>query len=192
MYQPSNQATVRVLPWEKQLCNHLDVSAVAFDNNQTLVQFSLALTDSAVLADVFSLLADKAVDIDLLIKRVSVSDQQMYVDFSIHQEETKYVKELLSTYQTLQSLVFNTDVAKLTLVGVGMRNHTGIMPALFQYCKDQQLMLDLLTVSECKIAILIPEHTIEKAAKDLHAIFCETAEQGVSIAKDAAKSKNSI
>jgi aspartate kinase len=149
------------------------VSGITFDKNQ--VKFTIIdLPDiPGVAAKIFSSLAKIGVNVDMIIQSAAV-DKKNDISFTVSRKETKKTQleldKIASEFKASQ-VVCDEHVAKISVVGIGMRSNAGIAGKMFEILHKKGINIEMISTSEIKISCIVDEMDMVKAVEDLHKGF---------------------
>ena len=154
------------------------IRGVSLDKNQAKVTLVQVPDQPGVAAAVFSTLADAAINVDMIVQNVSHNQGAPTTDMSFTVEITDLIKarkviDGLRSKIDFKEVLATEGVSKLSIVGVGMRSHSGVAAKLFQALADCGINIELITTSEIKISVLIGSEKAELATQAAHAAFLE-------------------
>ena len=156
---------------EKNMENGL-VSGIAFQKDQ--VKFTLhGVSDTPGMAyGILGPLSDANIEVDVIVQNVSVNGKTDFT-FTVSEEDKSNAEAVLQNLKdvTYDDLIIDSDVAKVSLVGVGMRTHAGVASTAFKALSDNEINIQMISTSEIKITIVIKEGALESAVKALHSAF---------------------
>jgi aspartate kinase len=148
------------------------VRGVAVDKDQAKVVVSNIADKPGTAAKVFRALADANVNVDMIVQNVGrggVANLTFTVPFT---EKDKAVKALAPALKEVGGEAsFDENIAKLSVVGVGMRTHSGVAATLFDALAKAGINLELISTSEIKISVVIEKTKADEAARVAHAAF---------------------
>mgnify|MGYP001949278465 CR=1 FL=1 len=150
------------------------VSGVAYSRDE--VQISLLnLTDKpGVVASVCGVMTEAGVIVDMIVQGESKTENSANIVFTIGKlDQDKAAKALTAAKADIgfASMIINDKVSKVSIVGIGMRSHTGVAHTMFQALADKGINVEVIATSEIKISVLIDEAYLELAVRTLHAAF---------------------
>jgi len=148
------------------------VRGVAVDKDQAKVVVSNIADKPGTAAKVFRALADANINVDMIVQNVG-KDGVANLTFTVPQTETlKAEKTLAPVLKSIGGTVTLDDkIAKLSVVGVGMRTHSGVASTLFSALADAGINLELISTSEIKISVVIAKDKADDAARAAHKAF---------------------
>jgi aspartate kinase len=148
------------------------VRGVAVDKDQAKVVISNITDKPGSAATVFKALANAHVNVDMIVQnvgRAGLANLTFTVPFS---EKDKAVKALEPALKEVGGEAsFDENIAKLSVVGVGMKTHSGVAATLFQALAEAGVNLELISTSEIKISVIIAKNKADEAARVAHAAF---------------------
>ncbi|MBI5380358.1 MAG: aspartate kinase [Opitutae bacterium] len=148
------------------------VRGVAVDKNQAKVVVSNILDKPGSAAKVFKALAGANIVVDMIVQNVG-HNGVANLTFTVPANEVhKATKALDPVLQELGGKIASEDqIAKLSVVGVGMKTHSGVAATLFQALADAKVNIDLISTSEIRITVAIAQAGADEAARVVHAAF---------------------
>ncbi len=166
-YNPGTIVKAEVASMEKVL-----VRGVAVDKDQAKVVVSNITDKPGSAARVFRALADAHINVDMIVQNVGRAGVAN-LTFTVPQTEMqKAVKALDPVLKELGGQVaVHEQIAKLSVVGVGMRTHSGVAATLFQTLADAGINIELISTSEIKISVVIALDKADEAARVAHKAF---------------------
>ncbi len=157
-----------IVPKEELMENPI-VSAVTHDMNTVIIKMYPIPAGSAFIAKLFKILAEQHISVDIISQSYNKEGQRLV--FSINEEnldETKkHIYKIIE--QTKVSII--EDLAKLSIVGVGMANHPGVAARFFKALNKMEIDMHLVTTSEIKISVVIDKKHISRAAQAVYEEF---------------------
>jgi aspartate kinase len=124
----------------------------------------------AFLAELFQKLAARGVVVDIITQSEAAEGQRLA--FSVTKEDVPLTRQVLKeTIQTAVDVSTIENMAKISVVGVGMRNHPGVAAKFFQVLATNQIPVHIVTTSEIKISAVIDQKHLAQAATSLHTEF---------------------
>jgi aspartate kinase len=150
------------------------VSGVAADSSDARITLSGLPESASVPAEIFGPIAQAAVVVDIIVQ-TSVEAGKVNLSFTVPALERAKVLALLeknikSRYPQV-TITSETDVAKVSIVGVGMRHHPGVASRMFGVLAEAGIPIKLITTSEIKVSVLIDKAHMKTAVEKLHAVF---------------------
>ena len=152
------------------------VRGVSLDKNQAKVTLEKVPDHPGVAASIFKPLSESAVNVDMIVQNVSHAHGERATDLSFTVEKTdlaKATKILAELRKNIgyQEINTNENICKLSVVGVGMRSHSGVAAQLFEVLSETGVNILMISTSEIKISVVIECVQGEVALKAAHASF---------------------
>ena len=149
------------------------VRGVAVDRNQVKVEVSNILDKPGTAARVFQTLAKAAVNVDMIVQNVG-HNGLANLTFTVGRDDSRRaelaVNQALAEIGGSQVSVYD-GIAKLSVVGVGMRSHSGVVVSLFTTLAEVGANIEIISTSEIKISVVIEAEHVDEATRAVHAAF---------------------
>ncbi len=165
-------------PVERQL-----ITGIAHDKNEAKVTLTAVPDRPGAVAGIFSPLADAGINVDMIVQNVAhdtgSTPKSTDVTFTVPAAELARVIDVLERARAAigyGKLVHDSSVAKISVVGVGMRSHAGVASRMFKALADRGINVLAITTSEIKVSVLIHEDYTELAVRVLHTAYGLDAE----------------
>ena len=149
------------------------VSGIAFDKNQARVTVLKVEDRPGVAATLFGAMSKANIIVDMIIQNMS-ADGRTDMTFTVPQkdlEDTLAVMREIMPALGGEDVVADSNVAKVSVVGVGMRSHSGVAARIFEALKNENINILMISTSEIKVTCLIDEKYTELAVRVLHDVF---------------------
>lgn len=149
------------------------VSGVALDRNQARVSLIGVVDRPGVAAEIFNALADEEINVDVILQTVA-HDGTTNIDFTIPTNELENARVIVKTFidkNEIKSTDFNESIAKVSIVGVGMKSHAGVAAKAFSTMAAENINIRMISTSEIKVSMVIEEKYSELAVRALHNAF---------------------
>ncbi len=149
------------------------VSGVAYNNKEAKVSLMDVPDQPGIASSVFSTLAAENINVDMIIQNVSTDG---ITDLTFTVSETD-LDRAVATLESLKPdinwgrLETDQSIAKISVVGVGMRSHAGVAAKMFQTLADNGINIQMISTSEIKISVIVERKYTELAARELHSVF---------------------
>ena len=169
-FEPGNGTLISLE--EKNMENGL-VSGIAFQKDQ--VKFTLhGVSDTPGMAyGILGPLSDANIEVDVIVQNVSVNGKTDFT-FTVSKEDESMAAEVINGLKSsleFDDLLIDSSIAKVSLVGVGMRSHAGIASTAFKALSETGINIQMISTSEIKITIVIDENETDTAVTSLHKAF---------------------
>jgi aspartate kinase len=149
------------------------VRGISLDRHQAKLTIAGVPDKPGIAGRIFSTIAASHIVVDMIVQTVSVSGTTD-ISFTIHEGELEDARKVLMPIVTeigASKLYTASSVAKLSVVGIGMRSHSGVAARMFECLGKAGINIQLVSTSEIKIAVVIDEKDTERAARAIHAEF---------------------
>jgi aspartate kinase len=149
------------------------VSGIAFTRDEAKVTVSGVPDVPGVAYRVIGPVSDAGIEVDVIVQNVS-ADGTTDITFTVKRQDAEQTREivgLIAKDVDARDVSVDTRIAKVSIVGVGMRSHAGIASRMFKTLADESINIQIITTSEIKISVVIEEKYLELAVRSLHAAF---------------------
>ncbi len=167
---------------EDEIMESKVVSGVAYSRDEAKMTLVKVEDRPGIAAAIFGPLADAGVNVDMIVQNISEieagADRRPYTDmtFSCPTNQVARARKAIEDARdagkfVYAELVTDIDVAKLSVVGIGMRSHAGVAATMFKALATENINIKVITTSEIKISVLIDRKYMELAVQALHDTF---------------------
>ncbi|MDD3310895.1 aspartate kinase [Pseudodesulfovibrio sp.] len=162
-----------IVTQEDETMESVLVSGIAYDKDQAQITLVHVMDKPGVSAQIFSPLAEKKILVDMIVQNPS-KDGKTDMTFTIPRAD---VKQTINTLEKLkyeigyEELTSDLNVSKVSIIGVGMRNHSGVASRAFRALADENINILMISTSEIKVTCLIEDKYTELAVRTLHEAF---------------------
>ena len=149
------------------------VSGIAFNRDEAKLTIRGIPDQPGVAYKVLGAISEANIEIDVIVQNVA-KDNSATMTFTVHRAALKQAEALLKEIAAdLGALEVDSDdrIAKVSIVGVGMRSHAGVAAQMFEALATEGINIQLITTSEIKITVVIEERYLELAVRALHSGF---------------------
>ncbi len=150
------------------------ITGIAHDKNEAKITLTDVPDRPGAVANIFTPLAQGAINVDMIIQNISHGTGSTDVTFTVPASDLARSLDLLDKARDgigYAALVHDTRVAKISVVGVGMRSHAGVASAMFTALAQRGINIQAITTSEIKVSVLIHEDETELAVRVLHTAY---------------------
>jgi aspartate kinase len=165
---------------EEEIFENNVVSGVAYSRDEAKMTLVSVADRPGIAAAIFMPLADAGVNVDMIVQNIS-EEGRTDMTFSCPTDQVKRAEAALEKARTsgeinYRDLIADTDVAKVSVVGIGMRSHAGVAARMFDALAKEGVNIKVITTSEIKVSVLVDRKYMELAVQALHDAFeLETA-----------------
>ena len=156
------------------------ITGIAHDKNEAKVTLTAVPDRPGAVAAIFAPLAEAGINVDMIIQNVAHTGGSTDVTFTVSAADLPRALSILEEAKAaigFGALVHDTRVAKISVVGVGMRSHAGVASTMFTTLGERGINIQAITTSEIKVSVLIEEDYTELAVRVLHTAYGLDAEE---------------
>jgi aspartate kinase len=149
------------------------VSGVSYDRNEAKITLVRVPDRPGLAAQIFGPIAEAHIVVDMIIQNASedgTTDLTFTVSKADHKKAVAIVEQTLPALQA-KGIRVDTDIAKVSVVGVGMRTHAGVAAKMFEVLGREGINIEMISTSEIKISVVIDAKYTELAVRVLHDAF---------------------
>jgi aspartate kinase len=155
------------------------VTGIAHDKNEARVVLTRVPDRPGAVAHIFSPLAAASINVDMIIQNVGREKGETDVTFTVPQADLARAQALLEDKRDeigFNRVITDSKVAKISVVGVGMKSHAGVAATMFKALAERGINIQAISTSEIKVSVLIDEDETELAVRVLHTAYGLDAE----------------
>ncbi len=159
---------------EEEIVEKRIVSGVAYSRDEAKVSLFGLPDTPGVSSKIFGRLADANVNVDMIVQSHARSEGAANMEFTVGKRDAARTVEILRAAQSeigFEDAQLNEDVAKVSVIGVGMRSHAGVAKTMFTALAEKGVNIQVISTSEIKISVLIDAAYTELAVRALHAAY---------------------
>lgn len=150
------------------------ITGIAADKNEAKVTLTNVPDRPGAVAHIFGPLAEAGINVDMIVQNVAHATGSTDVTFTVPRAELARALDVLGKQKApigYDALVHDTKIAKISVVGVGMRSHAGVAATMFDTLAERRINILAITTSEIKVSVLIHEDETELAVRVLHTAY---------------------
>jgi len=158
---------------EESIMEEALVRGVAFNRNESLLTIMGVKDDTGMAYNTLGPISDANIEIDMIVKNID-TDGTTDFTFTVSRDDYKQAREILEAAGKeygAEKVAGYAKIAKVSIVGGGMRTHSGVATKMFQTLAKENINIRLISTSEIKVAVLIEEKYLELAVRSLHEAF---------------------
>ena len=172
--EPSDTAGTLVCD-EEEIMESNVVAGVAYSRDEAKMTLISVADRPGIAAAIFGPLAEAGVNVDMIVQNIS-EDGRTDMTFSCPVDQVARAQQAMDAAKTagdinFHDLVSDTDVAKVSIVGIGMRSHAGVAAKMFETLREEGVNIKVISTSEIKVSVLIDRKYMELAVQALHDAF---------------------
>ena len=159
---------------EEEIVEQQVVTGIAFSKDEAQISVRHVQDKPGVAAAIFGPLAEASINVDMIVQNVSEDGAHTDLTFTVPATDFKRAQETITKakdeigYARLDSA---TDVAKVSVIGIGMRSHAGVAAQAFKALSERNINIRAITTSEIKFSLLIDAAYTELAVRTLHTLY---------------------
>ncbi|MBL4692524.1 MAG: aspartate kinase [Magnetovibrio sp.] len=150
------------------------ISGIAYSRDEAKITLVGVSDQPGVAALIFGPLAEAAINVDMIVQNVSDDGKSTDMTFTVTMRDLDKALETVRDHAKefgYKELISDADVVKISVIGVGMRSHAGIAQRMFQALAEKGINIQVISTSEIKVSVLIPEEYTELALRSLHTAY---------------------
>jgi len=150
------------------------VSGIAYSRDEAKITLVKVADRPGVAAGLFGPLADANINVDMIVQNVSEDGSSTDITFTVARADLERAQKLLEDKRdaiAYREMRFDPKVAKISVIGVGMRSHAGVAARMFQALSEKGINIQVISTSEIKISVLIAADYTELAVRALHTAY---------------------
>ena len=154
---------------EKQL-----VTGIAYSKDEAKITLRRVEDKPGVAAAIFGPLAEAGINVDMIVQNISEDGLKTDLTFTVARADYERAMAFMADLKAnvgYEGVTGSSDVAKVSVIGIGMRSHAGVAAQAFRALASRGINIQLITTSEIKISVLIDEAYTELAVRTLHSIY---------------------
>ncbi len=172
--EPSNKAGTLVCD-EEEIMESNVVSGIAYSRDEAKMTLVSVADRPGIAAAIFGPLSDAGINVDMIIQNIAEAGRTD-MTFSCPIDQVSRAEMALNTAKqseliNFQDLLADTNVSKISAVGIGMRSQSGVAAKMFQTLSDEGINIKVIATSEIKISVLVDRKYLELAVQSLHDAF---------------------
>ena len=159
---------------EEEIMEKRIVSGVAYSRDEAKITLFGLPDHPGVSSEIFSRLADANVNVDMIVQSRANATDSANMEFTVGKRDAARAMEIVRGGQAeigFSDAAVNEDVAKVSVIGVGMRSHAGVAKTMFGALAEKGVNIQVISTSEIKISVLIDAAYTELAVRALHAAY---------------------
>ena len=170
----ANQPPGTLICSEEEIMENQVVTGIAFSKDEAQISVRQIEDKPGIAAAIFGPLADASINVDMIVQNVSEDGAHTDLTFTVPATDFKRAQETITQakdkigYARLDSA---TDVAKVSVIGIGMRSHAGVAAQAFKALSERSINIRAITTSEIKFSLLIDAAYTELAVRTLHTLY---------------------
>jgi aspartate kinase len=159
---------------EEDIVEKKPVTGIAYSRDEAKISLMKIPDRPGIAAAIFGPLADAGVNVDMIVQNVSEDGRRTDLTFTCNRSElARALKSLEDAAPAIgyREITSDANVAKVSIIGIGMRAHPGVAQTMFRTLSDKGINIQVISTSEIKVSVLIAEEYVELAVRALHSAF---------------------
>ncbi len=172
--EPGAQNTGTLVCDEDEIMEKQVVSGIAYSRDEAKVSLLGVSNHPGIAASIFSRLADANINVDMIVQADSRGPEVANMVFTTTERDSELAVSVLEAAKDkigFENVIVDKDVAKVSVIGVGMRSHTGVAKTMFDALSEKGINIQVISTSEIKISVLIDSSYTELAVRALHTAY---------------------
>ncbi|HZV58091.1 MAG TPA: aspartate kinase [Sphingobium sp.] len=150
------------------------ITGIAHDKNDAKIIVTRVPDKPGAVASIFGPLAEASINVDMIIQNDSKDKAETDVTFTVPRADLARAVDIIENLKEtigFNRIITDAQVAKISVVGVGMRSHAGVAAIMFKTLADRAINIEAISTSEIKVSVLIDEDETELAVRVLHSAY---------------------
>ncbi|HEX3808748.1 MAG TPA: aspartate kinase [Rhizomicrobium sp.] len=159
---------------EDDIVEKKPVSGIAYSRDEAKIVLHRIPDKPGAAAAIFGPLADAGINVDMIVQNVSEDGKKTSLTFTVSRSDLSRTLEMIQAAQEAigyRDITSDATVAKVSIIGIGMRTHAGIAQVMFQTLAEKGINIQVISTSEIKVSVLIAEEYVELAVRALHSAY---------------------
>jgi aspartate kinase len=159
---------------EDDIVEKKPVSGIAYSRDEAKITLHRIDDQPGIAAKIFGPLADAGVNVDMIVQNVSPDGKKTDLTFTVGRNELANALAAIEKARDIISyrdITSAADVAKISIIGIGMRAHPGVAQTMFRTLSEKGINIQVISTSEIKVSVLIAEEYVELAVRALHSAY---------------------
>ncbi|HKY18689.1 MAG TPA: aspartate kinase [Rhizomicrobium sp.] len=159
---------------EEDIVEKKPVTGIAYSRDEAKITLHKVPDKPGVASAIFGPLADAGVNVDMIVQNVSEDGKTTDLTFTCTRGELSRALAAIQTHAAdigYRDVTHTADVAKVSIIGIGMRAHPGVAQMMFRTLSDKGINIQVISTSEIKVSVLIAEEYVELAVRALHSAY---------------------
>ena len=159
---------------EDEIVEQQVVSGIAYSRDEAKITLVKVADRPGVAAAIFGPLAEHAINVDMIVQNISEDGRTTDLTFTVGKADLDRAVKVLEEKRAalgFKALKPDANVVKISVIGVGMRSHTGVAQQMFKTLAEKNINIQVISTSEIKVSVLIAEEYTELALRALHTAY---------------------
>jgi aspartate kinase len=159
---------------EEDIVEKKPVTGIAYSRDEAKITLHRIPDQPGVAAAIFGPLADAGVNVDMIVQNVSEDGRKTDLTFTVSRSELARALDAIekaAPHIGYKDVTSDANVAKISIIGIGMRAHPGVAQSMFRTLAEKGINIQVISTSEIKVSVLIAEEYVELAVRALHSAY---------------------
>lgn len=159
---------------EDEIVEQEVVSGIAYTRDEAKITLRQVPDKPGIAADIFGVLADAGLNVDMIVQNISEDGKKTDITFTVGETDVERAEKALNERAQpgeFGEILSDKNVTKISVVGVGMRSHTGVAKTMFSTLAEKGINIQVISTSEIKVSVLIESEYTELAVRALHSAY---------------------
>ncbi len=159
---------------ENEILEHELVSGIAHSRDESKITLIRVADRPGIAASIFGPLTEANINVDMIVQNVSEDGAATDLTFTVNRSDFDYALDVLENNKNnlgFERIASDPEVTKISVVGVGMRSHSGVAQKMFNALAERGINIQVISTSEIKVSVLISEEYTELALRALHSAY---------------------
>ena len=159
---------------EEDIVEKKPVTGIAYSRDEAKLTLHKIPDRPGIAAAIFGPLADSGVNVDMIVQNVSEDGRKTDLTFTVSRSELARAMAAIESAAPVigyRDLTHDSTVAKVSIIGIGMRAHPGVAQTMFRTLSEKGINIQVISTSEIKVSVLIAEEYVELAVRALHSAY---------------------
>jgi aspartate kinase len=159
---------------EDDIVEKKPVTGIAYSRDEAKITLHRISDQPGIAASIFGPLADAGVNVDMIVQNVSADGKKTDLTFTVSRTELPRALDAIEKARDAigyRDITSDANVAKISIIGIGMRAHPGVAQTMFRTLSEKGINIQVISTSEIKVSVLIAEEYVELAVRALHSAY---------------------
>jgi len=168
-----NKKSGTLITKRKNIINNKIITGISSTQNDAKVTLVGVKDKPGIAAAIFKPLSKNSINVDMVVQNISANGKETDLTFTIKSEDLAKTKKIINENKSInfKKLIFDKNVSKISIIGVGMVTTPGVTFRMFQALANQKINIQVISTSEIKISVLVNKINVKKAISVLHKEF---------------------
>ena len=168
-----NKKSGTLITKRKNIINNKIITGISSTQNDAKVTLVGVKDKPGIAAAIFKPLSRNSINVDMVVQNISANGKETDLTFTIKSEDLAKTRKIINENKSInfKKLIFDKNVSKISIIGVGMVTTPGVTFRMFQTLANQKINIQVISTSEIKISVLVNKINVKKAISVLHKEF---------------------